>query len=667
MLLKTLKFKDYRLFKGEQFLDVSVDASSHKNIVLIGAKNGSGKTSILDGIKLALYGEGAELTEGESYQQFIHDSINRKAFREGQRSFWIELAFDLTEPNNSSLVIKREWFLNSHGEITENFSIIENDKEHDDDDVDKKDFIAGIIPAGVSQFFFFDGEKIQKMADDDGHESRLIESIKDILDINIYNKLEVHLAKYEKEKREEQVSTKDSVVLAAQLELKKHEEKKEEIIAELKSKKSQLIDLNTKIDSLNNWVRRQGVSNVRSKADVQTEIEQLENQKNGLQNSLIEYISKSMPYLVLRNQVLELEQQLSREDDVRKAQESRSSIDIKLNNIMSLLDDTDIIPALTFDQKETLSKKIKNEINLAFGNSVVPEIDFEILHQVSPSEREKLGEMILEVLKSDFSNIEKVLSDVDDIGYKVDNLSRELKSIPSNDEYSRKSEELAGLIEYRGKLKKEIEYEENELSQNDDHLKAATNKVDRLLEKVEVSKEIKRKLDASEEIRGVLNEFIGVLTTQKAKDVQMFLTQMFRKLTRKKDLVKEFKINPHTFEVTFENSSGELLPKRRLSAGEKTVFAIALVWALACSSYRPLPIVIDTPLGRLDKDHRRNLLNEYFPNASRQVIILSTDEEVADEWKEMIKGHISKEYLLSVDEEEELTEITVDYFGGDIL
>jgi DNA sulfur modification protein DndD len=84
-----------------------------------------------------------------------------------------------------------------------------------------------------------------------------------------------------------------------------------------------------------------------------------------------------------------------------------------------------------------------------------------------------------------------------------------------------------------------------------------------------------------------------------------------------------------------------------LSAGEKEIYSISLVWALAKASQKPLPIVIDTPLGRLDKVHRTNLLTHYFPYASKQVIILSTDEEIANEYREMIENKVSKEYLIT--------------------
>jgi len=52
------------------------------------------------------------------------------------------------------------------------------------------------------------------------------------------------------------------------------------------------------------------------------------------------------------------------------------------------------------------------------------------------------------------------------------------------------------------------------------------------------------------------------------------------------------------------------------------------LWGLARASARPLPAVIDTPMARLDAAHRQHLVERYFPNASHQVIVLSTDTEV---------------------------------------
>lgn len=110
--------------------------------------------------------------------------------------------------------------------------------------------------------------------------------------------------------------------------------------------------------------------------------------------------------------------------------------------------------------------------------------------------------------------------------------------------------------------------------------------------------------------------------------------------------------------------TGQLVPKHRLSAGEKQLLAIAFLWGLASLSTRQLPIAIDTPLSRLDSTHRQNLLESYFPNASHQMILLSTDTEIGQpEVKQLReKGAVAHEYLLEYAPAQQQTKVKSGYF-----
>lgn len=108
----------------------------------------------------------------------------------------------------------------------------------------------------------------------------------------------------------------------------------------------------------------------------------------------------------------------------------------------------------------------------------------------------------------------------------------------------------------------------------------------------------------------------------------------------------------------------QLVPKHRLSAGEKQLLAIAFLWGLASLSTRQLPIAIDMPLSRLDSAHRQNLLEAYFPNASHQMILLSTDTEIGSKEVKQLreKGAIAHEYLLEYNPTQQQTEVKSGYF-----
>ena len=100
----------------------------------------------------------------------------------------------------------------------------------------------------------------------------------------------------------------------------------------------------------------------------------------------------------------------------------------------------------------------------------------------------------------------------------------------------------------------------------------------------------------------------------------------------------------------------------RLSKGERQIFILALYWAIIMISGQDIPFIIDTPYARIDANHRKEISEKFFPNISRQVIILSTDEEINEEYYQIIHPYVAKEYLLSNDENINKTTVENKYF-----
>jgi len=96
--------------------------------------------------------------------------------------------------------------------------------------------------------------------------------------------------------------------------------------------------------------------------------------------------------------------------------------------------------------------------------------------------------------------------------------------------------------------------------------------------------------------------------------------------------------------------------------GEKEVFAVSLLWGLAQTSRLSLPIIVDTPLSRLDSTHRDNIINNYFPNAGEQVVILSTDTEIDKDYYRSLKPHLNGAVHLEFNQGQELTTVNTGYF-----
>jgi DNA sulfur modification protein DndD len=171
-------------------------------------------------------------------------------------------------------------------------------------------------------------------------------------------------------------------------------------------------------------------------------------------------------------------------------------------------------------------------------------------------------------------------------------------------------------------------------------------------------------ITASAKVQATLKLFKERLTLKKLNKLEIEVTECFRYLLHKSDLVHRVAIDTNTFSLSLYDIQGQLVPKHRLSAGEKQLLAIAFLWGLARVSGRSLPVAIDTPLGRLDSSHRTNLVERYFPTASHQVILLSTDTEISQVEVGRLRelDAIRREYLLKYDSTKRQTTIEPGYF-----
>jgi DNA sulfur modification protein DndD len=186
----------------------------------------------------------------------------------------------------------------------------------------------------------------------------------------------------------------------------------------------------------------------------------------------------------------------------------------------------------------------------------------------------------------------------------------------------------------------------------------------KLTEKMSNSVLKRENMERAAKIQDALNEYKQVLIGKKIEDLQTAVSEYFNLLSRKKKLHRRIAIHPVTFAVTILDNQGRTIRKQELSAGEKQIYAVSMLWALAKVSGRPLPMIIDTPLARLDRDHRALLSEHYFPKASHQMLILSTDTEIDEQHFSLLRPAVARSYELAFLPEHNRTEIRDGYFEG---
>jgi len=189
--------------------------------------------------------------------------------------------------------------------------------------------------------------------------------------------------------------------------------------------------------------------------------------------------------------------------------------------------------------------------------------------------------------------------------------------------------------------------------------------IEKLYEKHHISKDRADFIRDCDAIANVLSQFVVRLRKNKVQMLQEKTFEMYKLLSSRSGLIKDIIIDDASFEIRISDRNGHEIRKAALAAGEKEVFAISLLWGLAQTSELKLPIIIDTPLSRLDSAHRDNIVNNYFPNAGEQVVILSTDTEIDTNYYRSLKPHLSGAGCLAFDKRQDLTTYQEGYFWED--
>ena len=164
----------------------------------------------------------------------------------------------------------------------------------------------------------------------------------------------------------------------------------------------------------------------------------------------------------------------------------------------------------------------------------------------------------------------------------------------------------------------------------------------------DISSKHKKQIAYTEKLMSAAKEFQKRFQAKRTAELEREILWMWGQLTHKPEKVGRVNISPDAnFEIKLFDIEGVEDDKTKFSAGEKEIYAISLLWALVQVSGKRFPIIIDTPFGRLDSIHRANMIQKYLPGASHQVIVLSQDEEIVDEYYEQLKPFIAQELTIS--------------------
>jgi DNA sulfur modification protein DndD len=290
---------------------------------------------------------------------------------------------------------------------------------------------------------------------------------------------------------------------------------------------------------------------------------------------------------------------------------------------------------------------------------------------LSPKEMERMVLIVENIEKLGMEKIESLIQSYNTTVESLNRIKIALDNIPKDNEIGPLRSEISQYNREVGSF--EAQLSELKIQENiERHYLTKENKAIRTnLEKKFSDKKVLDGLELGPKIQLVLKEYSDLLRAKKLELLENYILDGLKMLLHKQDFIDKIKINKETFEVKLFKGNDDEITKDMLSKGELQMFATAVVWGLAKTSDRPLPFVIDTPIARLDDEHRNNLIDNFFPYASHQIVIFSTNAEINDKLYRKLKPFIAHSFIIQFDSEIGTTIQQKGYFtakpGGKII
>lgn len=656
MILEELVLHNFGLYRERQAVDLA-PRSPNKPIVLFGGMNGSGKTSLLDAIQLVLYGKHANCSNRRdlSYEEFLRRCIHRAAAPEDGAT--LELRFRHTTQGEEHVYrVIRSWRATTRT-VRESVEVLVEGKKDPVLTEHWADQVETFIPARLSQFFFFDGEKIETLADFDHAAGVLATALKSLLGLDLVDQLQIDLKVLaQRSQKNQRAKAEMAEIEAAETELKALEGRCAKAAQNRASIQNRVDGRRKRVSELEALFRESGGELFLQRTQIESEKRTLESKLNHARERLRELAYGAAPLLLVRDLL----------DEV--AAQAASPITRMKEQLLTVLDERDTLLLAKAKQAGT-APEVLGQIE-----AFLRQDREQRRPSRPPSPALNLTDEAYQVLEGlRGSQLAEVQALASLLLNEVASLSQELIAVERKFALVPDEEAVKGLSRKLEKSRHELAQAEAELQVADEALQVLQQELSRKrdqharrleenLDESQRQKEATRIVEHAQSVTALMEQFRARMIERHIRRIEELILDGFSRLVGKESLVSRLSISPDTYRLTLFGSDGNSLSPERLSAGERQLLAISILWGLARAAGRPLPLVIDTPLGRLDSTHRRHLIERYFPVASHQVILLSTDEEIDEGGLEKLRPAVGQTYRMVFDKRAGASRIEKGYF-----
>ena len=651
MLFSKIILENYGVYKDRQIFDFT--SSSEKPIILCGGTNGAGKTTLFNSIMLCLYGQDSfeKRTTKKDYEEFLKRKIHRYLGSKTVADFAaITIEFEYYHQGKvENYSVSRLW-KNDDGKIIENFSIKKNGEKLDSiDESQWHQFIRELLPRGVARLFFFDGEKIVKIAKEGNEDIEIKSSFDMLLGLDLVEQLksdlEINLMRNMKGGAKEIQEKKDEL----DTELEQLEKNISELMIKRERKTVELDEIQKTVDEYEEKISRLGGGYATQRHELQNKESVLKEKTVNIEENIREICLDALPFSMIPKQLEELVEQINQDQEITKNQFEKQSLEKNLSQVSKEINEDEFWN--DFKADSNLKKEISSKIEELFQEKISSkssEIQNPII-DLSPNDTVKILDTIKNIDTVLLSKLENHTIEYNKITEELQKIETALNNAPNDDEIGPLIAKLNSEHEKIGVIKTEFDHLDQKIHEQTSLIGLKKSALRQIVDEKYKQKASETNLQVTRDVQNVLDLYSSKLREKKLQLLEQYLIEAIQVLIHKEDFVEKVAIDKKTFAMTLYRKNNQEMLKDELSEGEKQMFATAVLWALAKTSGRPLPFMIDTPLARLDVEHRGKLIETFFPSASHQVVIFSTDAEIDEKYYAQLKPFISKSYLMKYD------------------
>lgn len=662
MIIQQVVIQNFGLYKGEHTINLgNKNNNSSKVITLIGGLNGRGKTTFLDAIILGLYGRRALKylqDERMRYTTYIENHVSKGVPAGSQTKVQLTLLEAVGDDN--SITICRSWDKKLVGVSDERLIAYRNGTIDEALSNNWDYYVEEILPLTISRFFFFDNEKIAQIADDETF-AQIKDSIRALLGFTTIDQLIADMGRLAKRFSQHE---EDNERCNAVRKLEEIQQEIETIQKDAKVAYDNSHNIGMRIKQLYNRFEEENERFWQNGGKLGLERDKLESEKKAITESITQYMNmvrdytrdSATPLLLCRNLLVNVSKQQEESERIR----THYYYEMFVSHVRQQLTEKNGYSSELIAGIIEVLEKVANMFGTDGKESLPSETftseTFELIQNVitDADQRKKNISMLLANLAEEQNRKEQIEL----------HLSREInehETKQARQVMTEISDQIISLeVEKRMAEERVLQYERDQ----DRLTKKRAQLIENSLQTRLGNSESERIVKYANIVIQTMEIFKKNLLEQKLQELSERILSCFRSMVKKASMIQRIVIDPTTLDINLVDYLGGELLKTQLSAGEKQLFAISIIWGLAkCSGY-DMPVIIDTPLARLDSQHRINFVEGYLPYAGKQVIVLSTDEEIYGKYYELIRPFIGNEYTLVYSEDTKSTSIKEGYQWG---